>query len=74
MCGADVAFKVRRFSYLVNSLERVMTPTGTLLDESLAMYISENGDGDSHARKTMPILLAGHAAASRRVVPLQPRT
>lgn len=54
-------FKVRRFSYLVNSLKRVMTPTGTLLDESLAMYISENGDGDSHARKNMPILLAGHA-------------
>jgi hypothetical protein len=54
-------FKVRRFSYLVNALKRVTTPTGTLLDESLAMYISENGDGDSHARKNMPILLAGHA-------------
>ena len=54
-------FKVRRFSYLVNSLKRVTTPTGTLLDESLAMYLSENGDGDSHARKNMPVLLAGHA-------------
>jgi hypothetical protein len=54
-------FKVRRFSYLVNALKRVATPSGTLLDETLAMYISENGDGDSHARKNMPILLAGHA-------------
>lgn len=54
-------FKVRRFSYLVNALKRVNTPTGTLLDETLAMYTSENGDGDSHARKNMPILLAGHA-------------
>lgn len=53
-------FKVRRFSYLVNSLKRVTTPTGTLLDESLVMYHSENGDGDSHARKNMPIMLAGH--------------
>jgi hypothetical protein len=54
-------FKVRRFAYLVNALKRVTTPTGTLLDDSLAMYISENGDGDSHARTNMPIMLAGHA-------------
>ena len=53
-------FKVRRFSYLVSALKRVTTPTGTLFDETLAMYVSENGDGDSHARKNMPILLAGH--------------
>ncbi|MFZ5893679.1 MAG: DUF1552 domain-containing protein [Myxococcota bacterium] len=54
-------FKVRRFAYLVNALKNVKTPNGTLLDESLVMYVSENGDGDSHARKNMPILLAGHA-------------
>ena len=54
-------FKVRRFSYLVNALKRVATPTGTLLDETLALYHSENGDGDSHARKNMPVLIAGHA-------------
>jgi hypothetical protein len=54
-------FKVRRFSYLVNRLKGIPTATGTLLDESLVMYCSENGDGDSHARKNMPILLAGHA-------------
>jgi hypothetical protein len=54
-------FKVRRFAYLVNKLKSVATANGTLLDESLVMYCSENGDGDSHARKNMPILLAGHA-------------
>ena len=52
---------MRRFAYLVNALKSIATPTGTLLDESLVMYCSENGDGDSHARKNMPILLAGHA-------------
>jgi len=57
---ATSRFKVRRFAYLVNALKNVITPTGTLLDESLVMYTSENGDGDSHARKNMPILLAGH--------------
>jgi len=58
---ATSRFKVRRFAYLLDRLKSVTTPTGTLLDESLVMYCSENGDGDSHARKNMPILLAGHA-------------
>jgi len=53
-------FKVRRYMYLVNALKRAATATGTLLDESMVMYMSENGDGDSHARTNMPILLAGH--------------
>lgn len=52
-------FKVRRFAYLVQALKNISTPTGTLLDETMVMYISENGDGDSHARTNMPILLAG---------------
>jgi hypothetical protein len=54
-------FKVRRFAYLVNALKSVATPNGTLLDETLALYSSENGDGDSHARTRMPTLIAGHA-------------
>lgn len=53
-------FKARRYAYLVNALKAISTPTGNLLDETLALYISENGDGDSHARTNMPILLAGH--------------
>jgi hypothetical protein len=54
-------FKVRRFAYLVNQLKRTSNGMGgTLLDDTLAMYVSENGDGDSHSRKNMPILLAGH--------------
>lgn len=52
-------FKVRRFAYLVEKLKAVQTPTGRLYDETLALYVSENGDGDSHARTQMPILLAG---------------
>lgn len=53
-------FKVRRFAYLVEAMKNVKTPTGTLLDESMLLYVSENGDGDSHARTNMPVLLAGH--------------
>lgn len=52
-------FKVRRFAYLVQALKNITTPTGTVLDETMVMYISENGDGDSHSRTNMPIMLAG---------------
>ncbi|MFO7177528.1 MAG: DUF1552 domain-containing protein [Pseudomonadota bacterium] len=58
---ATSRFKVRRFAYLVNALKRATTANGSLLDESLVLYVSENGDGDSHSRKNMPILIAGRA-------------
>jgi len=58
---ATSRFKVRRFAYLVDQLRKVTTASGTLLDESLVLYASENGDGDSHARTRMPVMLAGHA-------------
>lgn len=53
-------FKARRFAYLIEKLKGVPTESGTLFDDTLAMYVSENGDGDSHSRKNMPVLLAGH--------------
>ncbi len=52
-------FKVRRFSYLVDALRKATTPTGNLYDETLALYCSENGNGDSHGRRDMPTILAG---------------
>jgi hypothetical protein len=59
---ATSRFKVRRFMYLLSALKRTAgTAGGTLLDESLVLFTSENGDGDSHSRKNMPILMAGHA-------------
>lgn len=54
-------FKARRFAYLVDKLRSTPTPTGSLYDESLALYCSENGNGDSHSRRDMPTLLAGRA-------------
>jgi hypothetical protein len=58
-------FKVRRFAYLLEAMKNAETPTGNLLDESLVLYTSENGDGDSHGRQNMPIMLAGHAGGFR---------
>jgi Protein of unknown function (DUF1552) len=54
-------FKVRRFGYLINAMKSVTTATGNLLDDSLVLYTSEIGDGDSHGRRDMPFMLAGHA-------------
>jgi hypothetical protein len=54
-------FKVRRFCYIVNKLKNTTTPTGNLLDDSLVLYCSENGNGDNHSRVEMPVLLAGRA-------------
>jgi hypothetical protein len=53
-------FKVRRFGYLIDKMKAAATGTGNLLDESLALYTSENGDGDSHGRYNIPYMLAGH--------------
>lgn len=55
-------FKVRRFSYLVSALKRTAGSNGgTLFDETLALYVSENGDGFTHDRANMPVLVAGKA-------------
>ena len=54
-------FKARRFAYLVDKLRNTPTPTGTLYDETIALYCSENGNGDSHQRRNMPTLIAGRA-------------
>ncbi len=65
-------FKVRRFAYLLNAMKAAQTATGNLLDESLVLYTSENGDGDSHGRTNMPIMLAGHVGGSRQAAPSRP--
>lgn len=52
-------FKARRFANLVGAMKNTSTPTGNLLEESLVMSLSENGDGDTHSRYNIPIMLAG---------------
>jgi hypothetical protein len=64
-------FKVRRLAYLLNALKAAPAASGNLLDESLVLYTSECGDGDSHGRQNMPIIMAGHVGGfrtGRRVV------
>jgi len=51
--------KTRRFANVISALKEAETANGSLWDESLAMYFSENGDGNSHSRIAIPILLSG---------------
>jgi hypothetical protein len=65
-------FKARRFGNVVSALKAAPGANGgTLFDETLALYCSENGDGDSHSRKRVPYMLAGKMAGFQtgRVVP-----
>jgi hypothetical protein len=53
-------FKARRFANVVSALKAASGDSGgSLFDETLALYCSENGDGDSHSRKRIPYMLAG---------------
>jgi Protein of unknown function (DUF1552) len=54
-------FKARRFANVVSALKAAPSASGSLFDETLALYCSENGDGDSHSRKRVPYMLAGKA-------------
>ena len=59
-------FKARRFANVVSALKEAPSASGTLFDETLALYCSENGDGDSHSRKRVPYMLAGNAGGGFR--------
>jgi hypothetical protein len=58
-------FKARRFANVVGALKAAPSASGTLFDETLALFCSENGDGDSHSRKKVPYMLAGNAGGFR---------
>jgi hypothetical protein len=63
--NATGRFKARRFAFLVELLKSYPSEGGTLLDDSMAMYFSENADGASHSRQNMNYLLAGHVGGFR---------
>lgn len=52
-------WKVRRFGYVVDLLKAAAAPAGNMLDETMVLYTSDNGDGDSHSRYDLPLMLAG---------------
>lgn len=53
-------WEIAQLAALLDRLAAVARPDGTtLLDETLVLFSSEIGDGDTHAHHDLPVLLAG---------------
>ncbi len=48
-----------QFAYLLNLMDSVPEGDGTLLDNSVVLWVNELGKGNSHTRRDIPFLLAG---------------
>jgi hypothetical protein len=49
----------QEFAYLLAQLDAVNEGTGTLLDHTLVLWLSEFGDGGAHDTRNLPVVLAG---------------
>jgi hypothetical protein len=52
-------FHMAQFAYFLTKLKNVQEGDGTLLDNSMVLYGSGNGDGNRHNHDNLPILLVG---------------
>ena len=50
-----------QFAYLISALEAVPEGDGTLLDNTIVVWMNELGKGNSHTRNDVPIVVAGGA-------------
>jgi hypothetical protein len=48
-----------QFAYLVKELDSIPEGDGTVLDNTVVLWCNELGDGSSHTRTDMPIVIAG---------------
>ena len=59
-------FHTTQLAYFLTRLKSVKEGDGTLLDHSMIVYGSGNGDGDRHNHDDLPILLAGRGCGTIR--------
>lgn len=57
-------WEVQQFAALLEKLDAIQEPDGTVLDNSLIVFGSEIEDGDSHSHNNMPMLLAGRGGGA----------
>jgi hypothetical protein len=55
---------VSQFVYLAQKLDAMPDGEGSILDNSVMMFFSELGDGDSHSNANIPLLLMGSGGGS----------
>lgn len=48
-----------QFAYLLTSMANIPEGDGTLLDNSVVVWVNELGKGNSHTRRSIPFILAG---------------
>jgi hypothetical protein len=53
------AWHVEQYAYLLGRLKSIKEGDGTLLDNSMIMFTSDLRDGNKHAPRDLPIVLAG---------------
>lgn len=53
-----------QFAYLVNKLKSVPEGDGTLLDNTVVLWVNEQMKGNTHDRDNMPIVMAGGAGGA----------
>ncbi len=53
------AWHVEQYAYLLGKLKSIKEGDNTLLDNSMIMFTSDLRDGNKHAPKNLPIVLAG---------------
>lgn len=59
-------FHIEQFAYMIDRLKRIPEGEGTLLDNSMILYGSGNGDGNRHNHDDLPVLLVGKAGGRLR--------
>jgi hypothetical protein len=52
------------FKYLLDKLSAITTPTGTLLDDGVAVWLNDLSDGPPHGSRNLPWVLAGGAGGA----------
>jgi hypothetical protein len=57
-------FNVEQFAYMVKRLHSLREGEGTLLDNCIMMWGSGMEDGNTHARKNLPFVIAGKGGGS----------
>ena len=55
------AWEMKLFAGLLAAMKAVPEGEGTLLDNSMVVFLSECSDGDTHSHEDLPVLVAGRA-------------
>src|SRR5581483_9994793 len=57
-------FHITQFAYILEKMQAIQEPEGTMLDNSMIVYGAGISDGNAHNHDDLPILLAGKGAGT----------